>query len=104
MIQFHPTVFPGGPGLLITEAALAEGGQIDNQKGEAIIEAKFEPREKISRAIYQALQNGSGSAFLDLRPLGKDKLASTLPQTCELVQAVAGIDASKQTVPIYPGA
>jgi succinate dehydrogenase / fumarate reductase flavoprotein subunit len=104
MIQFHPTVFPGGPGLLITEAALAEGGQIVNQKGEAIIEAKFEPREKISRAIYQALQNGSGSAFLDLRPLGKDKLASTLPQTCELVQAVAGIDASKQTVPIYPGA
>jgi len=104
MIQFHPTVFPGGPGLLITEAALAEGGQIVNQKGELIIEAKFEPREKISRAIYQARQNGSGSAFLDLRPLGKDKLVSTLPQTCELVQAVAGIDASKQAVPIYPGA
>jgi len=104
MIQFHPTVFPGGPGLLITEAALAEGGEIVNQNGEAIIEAKFEPREKLSRSLYQALQNGSGSAFLDLRPLGKDKLVSGLPQTCELVEAVAGLDASKQTLPIYPSA
>jgi succinate dehydrogenase / fumarate reductase, flavoprotein subunit len=104
MIQFHPTVFPGGPGLLITEAALAEGGQIVDQDGKSIIEAKFEPREKLSRSIYRALQNGSGSAFLDLRPLGKDKLNSTLPQNCELIEAVAALDASKQTVPIYPAA
>jgi succinate dehydrogenase / fumarate reductase, flavoprotein subunit len=89
---------------LITEAALAEGGEIVNQNGEAIIRAKFEPREKLSRSIYQALQNGSGSAFLDLRPLGKNKLASAFPQTCELVEAVAGLDASKQTLPIYPAA
>lgn len=104
MIQFHPTVFPGGPGLLITEAALAEGGEIVDQNGGTIIESKFEPREKLSRSIYQTLQNGSGSAFLDLRPLGKDKLVSGLPQTCELVEAVAGLDASKQTLPIYPSA
>jgi succinate dehydrogenase / fumarate reductase, flavoprotein subunit len=104
MVQFHPTVFPGGPGLLISEAALAEGGQIVNERGEGIIEAKFEPREKLSRSICQALQNGSGSAFLDLRPLGKDKLVSIFAQTCELVQAVAGVDASKQVVPIYPAA
>jgi succinate dehydrogenase / fumarate reductase flavoprotein subunit len=104
MVQFHPTVFPGGPGLLITEAALAEGAEIVNQNGEAIVAAKFEPREKLSRSICQALQNGSGSAFLDLRPLGKEKLASGLPQTCELVAAVAGFDVSKQTVPIYPSA
>jgi succinate dehydrogenase / fumarate reductase, flavoprotein subunit len=103
MIQFHPTVFPGGPGLLITEAALAEGGEIVNQKGERIIEAKFEPREKLSRSIFQAVLNGSGSVFLDLRPLS-NKLTSTLPQTCELVAALAGIDASKQPVPIYPAA
>jgi succinate dehydrogenase / fumarate reductase flavoprotein subunit len=103
MVQFHPTVFPGGPGLLISEAALAEGGEIVNQQGQPIVEAKFEPRERLSRSIYQALQNGAGSAFLDLRPLG-DKLASSLPQTCELVQAVAGLDATKQPVPIYPAA
>jgi succinate dehydrogenase / fumarate reductase, flavoprotein subunit len=104
MIQFHPMVFPGGPGLLMTEAALAEGAEIVGQNGEAIIRAKFEPREKLSRSIYQALQNGGGSAFLDLRPIGKDRLAAGLPQTCELAQAVAGLDASKQPVPIYPSA
>lgn len=104
MIQFHPTVFPGGPGLLITEAALAEGARIVDQNGNEVIEAKFEPREKLSRSIYQAIHNGSGSAFLDLQPLGKDKLPLILPQTCELVQAVAGIDVSKQPVPIYPSA
>jgi succinate dehydrogenase/fumarate reductase flavoprotein subunit len=104
MLQFHPTVFPGGPGLLITEAALAEGGQIVNPKGEGIIEPNFEPREKLSRSIFKAAQNGSGSMFLDLRPLGREKLVATLPQTCELVQAVAGIDASKQPVPICPAA
>ena len=104
MIQFHPTVFPGGTGLLITEAALAEGAEIVGQNGEAIIGAKFEPREKLSRSIYQALRNGAGSAFLDLRPIGKDKLAASLPQTCELTQIVAGLDASKQPVPIYPSA
>jgi succinate dehydrogenase / fumarate reductase, flavoprotein subunit len=104
MIQFHPTVFPGGPGLLITEAALAEGGEIVNQNGAAIIEAKFEPREKLSRSIYQGLQNGSRSAYLDLRPLGRAKLASDLPQTCELVTALAGVDVSKEILPIYPSA
>ena len=104
MVQFHPTVFPGGPGLMITEAALAEGAKIVDQSGKELVEAKFEPREKLSRSIYQAVRNGSGSAFLDIRPLGKDRLSFTLPQTCELVQAVAGIDPSKQPVPIYPAA
>jgi succinate dehydrogenase / fumarate reductase, flavoprotein subunit len=104
MIQFHPMVFPGGPGLLITEAALAEGGEIVNENGDAIIRTKSEPREKLSRSIYEALHNGPGSAFLDLRALGKDRLTSNLPQTYELTQAVAGLDASKQTLPIYPSA
>jgi succinate dehydrogenase/fumarate reductase flavoprotein subunit len=104
MIQFHPTVFPGKDGLLVTEAALAEGAEIVNQKGEAIVQAKFEPREKLSLSIRQALQNGSGPASLDLRPIGKDKLVALFPQTCELVQAVAGLDVTKEPVPIYPAA
>jgi succinate dehydrogenase / fumarate reductase, flavoprotein subunit len=105
MIQFHPTVLPKGPGLLITEAALSEGGEIVNQSGEVIVDGKFEPREKLARRICQTLQNQSASsAFLDLRPLSKAKLAAALPQTCELVQAVAGIDPSNETMPIYPSA
>ena len=104
MIQFHPTVFPGGPGLLITEAALAEGAEIVDQDGKILVASKFEPREKLSHLIFRAVQNGSGQAFLDLRQLGKEKLALALPQTIELLDAVAGLDASKQTVPIYPSA
>jgi len=103
MVQFHPTVFPGGPGLMISEAALTQGAQIVNETGEPLVEAKFESREKLARAIYQALQKASGSAFLDLRQLGKDQL-SALPQTCELLEAVAGLDVTKEPVPIYPAA
>jgi succinate dehydrogenase/fumarate reductase flavoprotein subunit len=50
------------------------------------------------------LQNSGESAFIDLRQLGKNKLAAGFPQTCELVAAVAGLDPTKQTVPIYPAA
>jgi len=104
MIQFHPTVFPGKDGLLVTEAALAEGAEIVNQKGEAILQAKFEPREKLSQSIHRALGNGASGAAVDLRPIGKDKLSRLFPQTCELVQAVAGLDVTKESVPIYPAA
>jgi succinate dehydrogenase / fumarate reductase flavoprotein subunit len=104
MIQFHPTVVPKGPGLLITEAALSEGGEIVNQSGQSIVDGKFEPREKLSREICLALQNSSASAFLDLRSIGKAKLAAVLPQTCELVEAVAGLDPSKEIMPVYPSA
>jgi succinate dehydrogenase / fumarate reductase, flavoprotein subunit len=104
MIQFHPMVFPGGPGLMISEATLAEGGRIVNQQGQGIIDRSSEPREKLSRTLHQALQNGGGPAFLDLRPLGKEKLASIFAQTGELVQGVAGIDPGKDVVPIYPAA
>jgi succinate dehydrogenase/fumarate reductase flavoprotein subunit len=74
-----------------------------NQNGEEIVKQTFEPREKLARAILQAGQNGSGAAFLDLRPIGRN-LTTRLPQTCELLGAVAGIDPSKQPVPILPAA
>jgi succinate dehydrogenase / fumarate reductase, flavoprotein subunit len=104
MIQFHPTVFPGGNGLLITEAALADGAEIMNQKGEPIIQFKFDPREKLALSIVKALQNGNDSAALDMRPIGPAKLAARFPQTRELVNAVAGLDVAKQPIPIFPAA
>jgi succinate dehydrogenase / fumarate reductase flavoprotein subunit len=103
MVQFHPTVFPGGPGLLITEAALGEGAEIVDQNGKELIPQKVLPREKLAPAILQATQK-SGALALDLRRLGKDRLIASFPQTCELVQAVAAIDPSKEPVPIRPAA
>lgn len=102
MIQFHPTVVPKKQGLLITEAALGEGAEAINEKGESILNRKDIPREKISLSIHQALQNGNHSIHLDLRPIGKEKLLARFPQTNELVRAVAGLDVTKEPIPIRP--
>jgi succinate dehydrogenase/fumarate reductase flavoprotein subunit len=104
MIQFHPTVFAKKQGLLITEAVLSEGAVIVDQKGAAITDPKGMPRHKISLAIHHAMQNGGGAVSLDLRPIGKEKLRAYFPQTQELVRTVAGLDATKDLVPIRPAA
>ncbi len=102
MIQFHPTVFPKKQGLLITEAALSEGAAIVDQKGESITDPKGMPRHKICLTINHAMQNGGGAVSLDLRPIGKEKLRDYFPQTQELLRTVAGLDATKDLVPIRP--
>jgi len=102
MVQFHPTVFPKGQGLLITEAILASGAQIVNQQGAPVQIDKSSPRGKLSLAISGAAQNGDGSLFLDLKPIGKEKILSSFPQTNELVKSVAGLDSTKDLIPIRP--
>ena len=102
MIQFHPTVFPKKHGLLITEAALNGGAVIVDQKGEPVSGVRGMPRHKICLAIYQAMQNGAGSVSLDLRPIGKENLRRYFPQTQELARTVAGLDITKELVPIQP--
>jgi succinate dehydrogenase / fumarate reductase, flavoprotein subunit len=104
MVQFHPTVFAKKQGLLITEAALSEGALIVDQKGGSITDPKGMPRHKICLSIHQAMQNGGGAVSLDLRPVGKEKLRAYFPQTQELVRTVAGLDATKDLVPIRPAA
>jgi succinate dehydrogenase / fumarate reductase flavoprotein subunit len=102
MVQYHPTVFPKRQGLLITEAALRSGAEIVNKNGDVIQHSKDIPRDKLSSAVAQASGNGDGGVFLDLRPIGKDRLLSLFPQTQELLRSVAGLDATKELIPIYP--
>ena len=102
MIQFHPLVFPKKHGLLITEAALNAGALIVNQKGESITDLKGMPRHKICLSIHRAIQNGGGGVSLDLRPIGKEKLRDYFPQTQESLRTVAGLDITKDLVPIRP--
>ena len=102
MVQFHPLVFPKKQGLLITEAALNAGALIVNQKGESITDLKGMPRHKICLSIHHAMQNGGGGVSLDLRPIGKEKLRGYFPQTQELLRTVAGLDITKDLVPIRP--
>jgi succinate dehydrogenase / fumarate reductase flavoprotein subunit len=102
MVQFHPTVFPKGQGLLITEATLGSGAQIVSQQGASIQIAKGTPRSQLSLALARAGQNGDGSTCLDLRPIGKEKILSLFPQTHELLRSVAGLDSTKDLIPIHP--
>jgi succinate dehydrogenase flavoprotein subunit len=102
MIQFHPLVFPKKQGLLITEATLNAGALIVNHKGESITDLKGMPRHKICLSIHHAMQNGGGGVSLDLRPIGKEKLRGYFPQTQELLRTVAGLDITKDLVPIRP--
>lgn len=104
MIQFHPTVFPKNQALLITEAALGEGAVMVNPNGESLQVSKTFPREKICLSIHNALHNGSASVSIDLRPIGKEKLLSRFPQTHELVRGVAGLDITKEPIPVRPAA
>jgi succinate dehydrogenase / fumarate reductase flavoprotein subunit len=102
MIQFHPLVFPKKQGLLITEAVLKAGAMIVDQKGKSITDLNGMPRHKICLAIHHAMQNGGGSVSLDLRPIGKEILRGYFPQTQELLRTVAGLDVTKDLVPIQP--
>jgi succinate dehydrogenase / fumarate reductase flavoprotein subunit len=102
MVQFHPTVFPKAQGLLITEATLGGGAEIVNQQGAPVQITKGAPRSKLSLSISRAVANGDGSLFLDLKPIGKDKLLSFFPQTHELLRSVAGLDCTKDLIPIRP--
>jgi succinate dehydrogenase/fumarate reductase flavoprotein subunit len=104
MVQFHPTVFPKGQGLLITEATLGSGAQIVNHEGAPIQIAKGTPRSQLCLAIAQAGQNGNGSTCLDLKPMGKEKILAFFPQTHELLRSVAGLDSTKDLIPIHPAA
>lgn len=101
MVQFHPTVCPKGQSFVITEATLSAGAKIVNQKGDVIQESKGLTRDKLCLSISQA-GNGNGSPFLDLKPIGKEKLLAQFPQTQELLRTVGGLDATKDLIPIRP--
>ena len=101
MVQFYPTVCPKGQSFVITEATLSAGAEIVNQKGEVIQKSKGLTRDKLCLAIAQ-LGNGDGAPFLDLKPIGKEKLLARFPQTHEQVRTVAGLDAIKDLIPIRP--
>lgn len=111
-VQFHPTGLYG-LGILVSEAARAEGGVLRNSKGERFMERyaptlkDLAPRDLISRAILTEIRGGRGIdgadyVYLDLRELGKDRLAQKLPEVTSFVQTYLGIDPSDSPVPVAP--
>jgi succinate dehydrogenase / fumarate reductase flavoprotein subunit len=111
-IQFHPTGIHG-LGILVSEAARAEGGVLRNDKGERFMERyapslmDLAPRDIISRAILTEVTEGRGIGgsdyvYLDLTHLGKDQLQLKLSEVTSFVKTYLGIDASQSPIPVAP--
>jgi succinate dehydrogenase / fumarate reductase, flavoprotein subunit len=111
-VQFHPTGIYG-LGILISEAARAEGGVLKNGFGERFMERyaptlkDLAPRDIVSRAILSEINDGRGGegkdyVYLDLRDIGKDRLNQKLPEITSFVKTYLGIDPAATLIPVAP--
>jgi succinate dehydrogenase / fumarate reductase flavoprotein subunit len=112
-VQFHPTGIYGA-GCLITEGSRGEGGYLRNSEGERFMEryassAKdLASRDVVSRAITVEIREGRGVGpekdhiHLHLEHLGGDILQQRLPGITETARIFAGVDATKEPIPVLP--
>ena len=114
-VQFHPTGLQGS-GILLSEAARGEGAHIVNSEGERFMRdyaperMELAPRDIVARAAQSEIEAGRGvtdlrdSVFMDLRPIGEERIRYALPSVMHLARDFAGIDPLVAPVPIQPTA
>jgi L-aspartate oxidase len=108
-VQFHPTAMMVGrdPAPLVTEALRGEGAILVNRRGQRFMLARhtlaeLAPRDIVARGVAAEIAAGRG-AFLDAREALGDDFAEKFPTVYQSCIA-AGIDPTRQPVPIAPAA
>lgn len=107
-IQYHPTTIETPQKrMLISEAARGEGGRLyymnngcrvyfmEDLYGE---KGNLMPRDIVSKCIYDA----PSQVYLDIAFLGKKIIESRLLEVASLCSKYAGIDVTKESIPVYP--
>jgi succinate dehydrogenase flavoprotein subunit len=122
-VQYHPTGLPF-TGILITEAARAEGGWLINKDGYRYLQdynlgkpepgpvlrsMELGPRDRLSQAFVKEAELGrtvdtpyGQVVHLDLRHLGSRLIDTKLPFVRELCLKYANIDPVRELVPVRP--
>jgi fumarate reductase flavoprotein subunit len=122
-VQYHPTGLPF-TGILITEAARAEGGWMLNKDGYRYLQdydlgrpeptpvlrsMELGPRDRLSQAFVHEVEKGrtiespyGPIVHLDLRHLGEKLIDTKLPMVRELCMKYERIDPVKELIPVRP--
>jgi len=113
--QFHPTGLYGA-GNLITEGVRGEGGILLNANGERFMEKyaptikDLAPRDIVSRSMAKEILEGRGVGpnkdhiLLKIDHIGADVIMEKLPGIHELALVFAGVDCTKEPIPVVPTA
>ncbi|XP_070573484.1 succinate dehydrogenase [ubiquinone] flavoprotein subunit, mitochondrial-like [Ptychodera flava] len=112
-VQFHPTGIYGA-GCLMTEGCRGEGGFLVNSEGERFME-RYAPtakdlasRDVVSRSMTIEIREGRGvgpdkdHVYLQLHHLPAEQLRSRLPGIMETAAIFAGVDVTREPVPVLP--